>query len=346
MNCCRECFCDSQIRTMVVANNTIGDCDFCKGKNVFVYEVDTVSDLSDIISDVIGVYEEDEDGGPLFSSIINDWHIFNKSMESGYNLLETFCQIIFGSKEKDYDRNVRIPHTFLENYGIFSGHSWSEFSTVIKEKNRFCNSFFRADQFASFLSYSVTRYRKGMKFYRARIWADKRGYSQKEMGAPPKGKRKSGRVNPEGIGVLYLASDEKTALSEVRASAFDLVSVGKFRLAKDMKVINISGLNAISPVVYSSGIESLAANIKVFGDIAQEIAKPLRSNDSSLEYLPTQYITEFIKSKGYSGVEYTSTMGTGGTNIAVFNESLFECIDVHDVEIKKVEYLYEDAVVL
>ena len=129
-------------------------------------------------------------------------------------------------------------------------------------------------------------------------------------------------------------------MREVRASAFDFVTVGKFKLLKEIKVVNISGLNSISPAVYSSSIESLAANIKLFSDIAKEIAKPLRRNDSSLEYLPTQFITEFIKSRGYAGVSYTSTMGTGGTNIAVFDESLFECKSVHVVEINSIEYSY------
>ena len=35
---------------------------------------------------------------------------------------------------------------------------------------------------------------------------------------------------------------------------------------------------------------------------------------------------------------YTSTMGTGGTNIAVFDETLFECESVHVVEINSIEY--------
>ena len=71
--------------------------------------------------------------------------------------------------------------------------------------------------------------------FRARIWPDNKGLDVSEMGAPPLGRRKAGRVNPEGIGVLYLTSDEKTALSEVRASAFDFVSIGRFRLLKDIK---------------------------------------------------------------------------------------------------------------
>jgi len=342
MNCCAECFQDAQIRAIIKTNNQMGDCDFCGQKNTAIYSMESSSDLSDLISGVINVYEEADDGEPLFDVLINDWCIFNRTLPTAQKLVEGFCSIIGGDREHNHNVNVKIPHAYIENYGIFSGHSWGEFSEAIKTKNRFYNGYFKADQFVSFLSYSITKYAKGTTFFRARVWSDGHGYkTAAEMGAPPIGKRKSGRVNPEGIAVLYLTSDEKTALSEVRASAFDFVSVGSFRLKRDIHVVNISGLNNISPALYSSGLESLAANTKIFGDIAKEIAKPLRRNDSSLEYLPTQYITEFIKSKGYSGVEFTSTMETGGNNIAVFDENLFEFVAVHDVEIKKIEYLYD-----
>ena len=54
----------------------------------------------------------------------------------------------------------------------------------------------------------------------------------------------------------------------------------------------------------------------------------------------SQFITEFIKSNGYAGVAYTSTMGTEGINVAVFDESLFKCVAVHTVEINNISYAY------
>ncbi len=344
MNCCIDCFSDVQFREIIKASNKIGICSFCDRRDIPVYSVDTRSDLSDLIEEIINVYEENDDGEPIFDVLVNDWNIFNKELPSVFELVEKFFSIIYENGGCDYNKSVRIPNDYVEKYGIFSGHSWEEFSSVIKNKNRFYNDFFKADKFVSFLSYSINKYSKETIFYRARICSNKNGYSKNEMGAPPREKRKSGRVNPEGIGVLYLASDEETALSEVRASAFDFVSVGEFRLKKDIRVVNISGLKNISPIIYSSSVESLAVNIKVFGDIAKEIAKPLRRNDSPLEYLPTQYITEFIKSNGYFGVEFASTMATGGNNIAVFDESLFECISIHNVEIKKINYIHENCI--
>lgn len=343
MNCCIECFSDPQIQAMISANGKYGNCDFCKKTNVLICTVDEPSDVSDLISEVLNVYEESEDGESLFSTIIDNWNIFRKDSPSSYDLVAAFCSTVYGDDEKNHNKNVCIPRSYADEYGIFSGHTWREFSDAIKTKNRFCNGYFKADRLASFVGYSITKYTKGTEFFRARICDGIMGYPKEKMGSPPSGKRKSGRVNPEGIGVLYLTSDEATALREVRASAFDFVTVAKFRLLKEIKVVNISGLNRISPAVYSSSIESLAANIQTFSDIAKEIAKPLRRNDSSLEYLPTQFITEFIKSRGYAGVSYTSTMGTGGTNIAVFDETLFECESVHVVEINSIEYSYSNV---
>lgn len=101
--------------------------------------------------------------------------------------------------------------------------------------------------------------------YRARICNDIKGFEKSEMGAPPAHLRKAGRVNPEGIGVLYLTSDEQTALSEVRAGTFDYVTIGTFQLKKEIRVVNISELNKISPVLYSSNIERIQTfQVKAF----------------------------------------------------------------------------------
>jgi len=121
----------------------------------------------------------------------------------------------------------------------------------------------------------------------------------------------------------------------VRVSAFDFVTVGTFESVKDIKVVDLSGISNTSPFVYTNKLEYYALNRKVFKDIAFEIAKPLRRSDSILEYIPTQYITEFIKSQGYDGVEYASTMQTGGFNLAIFDESLFKCVATKVIEIKK-----------
>ena len=158
------------------------------------------------------------------------------------------------------------------------------------------------------------------------------------MGAPSKEKSSAGRINPEGIPVLYLSSDRSTILYEVRAAAFDYVTIGEFRLAKDIEVVNLSRITNTSPFLFQGELEKYVINRKVFQEIAFELAKPLRRSDSPLEYLPTQFIAEFIKSKGYAGVEYASTLKPGGLNLSVFDESLFERVDVQTIEVSEISY--------
>ena len=165
------------------------------------------------------------------------------------------------------------------------------------------------------------------------------GFQCDEMFSPPIGKRNAGRVNPEGIGVLYLSTDEKTVLNETRVTAYDYVTIGEFKSKKVLKVVNLSEISRISPFLYEDDFERYALNRQVFQEMASEIAKPVRRNDSPLEYLPTQYISEFVKSQGYDGVEYESTLRKGGINIALFDESVVECISVKTIEVIDVEYV-------
>lgn len=74
------------------------------------------------------------------------------------------------------------------------------------------------------------------------------------------------------------------------------------------------------------------------------MSKPLRKNDSTLEYVATQYIVDFIKSiqhnglNEYDGIVYRSTTNPEGYNLAIFNPDIFECISTEVYEITSVDY--------
>ena len=104
MNCCIECFSDPQIQAMISANGKYGNCDFCKKTNVLICTVDEPSDVSDLISEVLNVYEESEDGESLFSTIIDNWNIFRKDSPSSYDLVAAFCSTVYGDDEKNHNK--------------------------------------------------------------------------------------------------------------------------------------------------------------------------------------------------------------------------------------------------
>ncbi|MCL2856729.1 MAG: RES family NAD+ phosphorylase [Oscillospiraceae bacterium] len=348
MKCCIECFKDIHIRNTIEKQGSIGDCDYCSHKNIAVYDVSSIPNpIADIIVGLIQIYSVSDlpDAKPLKVALHDDWDIFNAGIATIQTLSVDLCSPVINSNSDVFTKNVIISQLldddFIREFCVVRGLSWEQFAESIKYENRFHSGMFNADAFSSFLSIITKSYSTGAELYRARIAHTPNGYTTNEMCAPPKEKRSAGRINPEGIGVLYLSSDGKTVLNEVRASTFDYVSIGAFKLTKDIKVVNLSGISETSPFLYEGELEKYAANRKVFREIAHEIAKPLRRSDSPIEYLPTQYIAEFIKSQGYDGVEYASTLRESGNNIAVFDETLFECVSVQTIEVSEVSYKTE-----
>jgi len=345
MNCCVNCFRDVHIQMTINKFGVIGNCDFCDSKDVAVYDVNNPSNpISEKIIELIQIYSVSDraEAKPLKYALRDDWDIFASGAETILAQTKKLCASAYPDNADIFTKNVIIEQLadddFLREYSVVLGYSWNKFSEAIKYVNRFHSGMFNHEQFASFLSTIKKSYPSGTYMYRARISAEKEGFTKNEMAAPPKGKRAAGRINPEGISVLYLSSDKLTALSEIRASVFDYITIGKFQALQDIKVANLSSVGKTSPFLDDNELEKFAANRKVFQDIANEIAKPLRRSDSPLEYLPTQYIAEFIKSQNYDGVEYASTLREDGYNLAAFDENLFECIDVETVEVSKISY--------
>lgn len=82
-----------------------------------------------------------------------------------------------------------------------------------------------------------------------------------------------------------------------------------------------------------------AINKEHLNKINDEMGKITRRSDSALDYVPTQYITDFVKSiihdgkAEYAGIEYKSVMHSGGDNLA-----LFECIGTEVYGIDTIDY--------
>lgn len=348
MKCCINCFKDSYIRRIIENQGNRGSCDFCASKDTFVIDItDVHNPLSEMICGLIQVYSVSDlpNAKPLKESLRDDWDIFSGGSEAIQNLVVALCSSEIGTYNEFFYKDVIIPNLydedFIHNNAVAGGLTWRDFSKSIKFENRFHNSKFNADVFASFLSSVVKTHHSGELFYRARIAKDINGYVCNKMGAPPPEKRSAGRVNPEGIGVLYLSLEKETVLNEIRANFFDYVTIGSFQAKRDFRVVNLSGLLKISPFDNIDTLECFALNRDIFRELSNEIAKPLRRNDSTLEYLPTQYISEFVKSQGYDGVEFDSTLRKGGHNLALFDLDAAECFEVNTVEINGIDYSFK-----
>lgn len=355
MFCCSNCFADVEIKAIIDGNKVTGNCDFCGSRNAHVYEIGTDQTIAELFDGLLDIYTPISDLSTDFpreqtdlmkNILCNNWHIFNLKPDGAYRLITAICSDRYKDQPELFDSPVGIKQgqdrDYFEENSILKNNCWNDFVEGIKRKNRFHSDYINTDKLFIFLRCAVKFHHKGEVLYRSRICADEKGFMKTEMGAPPDNKAKGGRVNPTGISILYLSDSKETTFYEIRAGVYDFVTVGRFKLLRDIEVINLADIDRISPFIgidYGFDFTQYAMNIEHLKMIAQEIAKPLRS-DNALDYLPTQYISDFIRSKGYEGIEYISTMSKNGANLAVFNPNLFKCTGINVYDVKSISYSY------
>lgn len=345
MNCCTNCFESQYINSIILNNKTIGNCDYCKSQDVSIYEA---SELSPFFKGIIDLYDVDiENGKSLEVQIVSDFHkkVFTQKLIETNNAKQLISDVIkddIADYQSILDNPVqlRFHNTSIEddvNQTLFL--SWDRFSEEIKTVNRFhLKNPLDLEKLKSLFKYFQKDLPKGKKFYRARISDNPKGYQIEQMGNPPHKSAKSGRANPNGISYLYLANDITTTLYEVRASLFDYVTVGTFRLEESISVVNLSrSTYDVFRLAELESLESVMIHGSFIDKLEQELSKPRRRSDSELDYLPTQYISELIKSMGFDGIEFKSSLYSEGVNVAIFNPDKFKCLEVEIYDITDIK---------
>lgn len=354
MNCCTNCFADSEIKAIIESDRINGDCDFCNSKNVSIYEIGKDTRLSELLNDVLDVYTPISSlplpfsgvvALPLSETLYQNWNIFSLKPNKIHALIREICADRYNDTPDLFSDSVIVLQStdadYMDNNSVLRNSNWNNFLESIKHNNRFHNDDINKDILTTFLECIKKTYPIGSVFYRARICPNSSGYPVRSMGAPPKEKASAGRVNAEGIQVLYLADNYETTFYEARATMYDFITIGRFDLKQKIEIVNLAAIDSISPFIgfrYGFDFIQYAINFDHLKMIAQEIARPLRRQDSILDYIPTQYISDFIKSRNFNGIEYISTMHKGGKNLAVFDETLFDCVEVHTYTVDAIRY--------
>lgn len=182
---------------------------------------------------------------------------------------------------------------------------------------------------------------KGQRYWRAQLGYDDSPcydhivpHSHNRM-KPESEKAFEGRINPKGIPCLYLATDEKTAVSEVRPWAGSYVTVAQLETIKDLKVIDCSR-GEINPMnVTVSDLDKLwkleqptpEETMKtIWRWVDKDFSEPVDHNDNTAGYVTTQIIAELFKTNGFDGIKYKSLFNNG-KNLALFDINAAKQID-------------------
>lgn len=329
MYICKDCFRDEELRSEINANAVIdGICDVC-GKEGKVMDF---SEFHGFFTALLELCSPTMDSNKTIVDIIQDeWHLFKDKNIAKVLLIDVIATNNPGYSIADF---VNYTDEIRNRVAV-----WDRLKTSVKENSRF---FTNMDEFAqnNYLT-TGTSLSVGQKLYRSRVTPiGQKKIKCNKMGCPPKELATAGRANPIGIPYLYLSDTAKTTYFEVRAVYLDNLSVGTFRIERDLKLVDfIYDVNLF--LSYNDAAVSLKETIikkKVIDSISSDLSKPLRRYDSELEYVPTQLICEYCKQVvNADGITFESSLHKGGRNYVLFDESAAKCIRVDSHEITRID---------
>ncbi|WP_157766371.1 RES family NAD+ phosphorylase [Pedobacter ginsengisoli] len=318
-----------------------GNCNFCDSKGVIVI---TCAELNTEFEQLFDMYMPNPNAEKslghdkpvlIHEHLVEYWpRLFNAANLSTKDVLHLVNQI--GRGWDNYsDEFFETPIEFgtLLDSAVGVGEDlqlqWDMFSDEIKTRNRFfIGEKIDTDRLESVFERLAIYYPADTYFYRARI--SDHQLPPSELGKPPQNHTTPGRANPIGIPYLYISESKETTLYETRVALHEGITVGKFVTTETINVVSLKNIADYGPFeILDRGfdLEEFILVRPYLMRLEHELSKPVRKLDVHLDYLPTQYLCEFIKSLGFDGVEYKSAMNSQGYNLAIFKDRKLECIE-------------------
>lgn len=313
-HCCPECFGDRGLKKDIIPliSDSRGICGFCDSHDVDLVEAVILEDWFRLL---ISIYEPDPDGKPLVEWLKEDWQLFSHSRMDVAHAKELLGEIL------DDGDIVRRNFSPSERYKSEVLIRWETLRDELMYKNRyFLDEPLDTDRFKELLGHLPADDLPQL-WYRARIRSGDRTYSIEEMGPPPKRLASHGRANPPGIPYLYIGSQPDTAASEVRPHTGEVACVAEFTIAGPLRIVDLRNpRKLVSPFLLgdAGAIGQLRADIAFLERLGEELTRPVLPQGAAIDYVPSQYLCEFIKKSGYDGVAYRSSVSEG-MNLALFD---------------------------
>ncbi|MBC8419366.1 MAG: RES family NAD+ phosphorylase [Desulfobacterales bacterium] len=332
---CHRCFHNKDLIDYIRQEGQRGWCDWCGGRNVYVVPLYR---LGDIFREAVCIYEHDDNYSDSISFLLQeDWKVFSDKIEEAPDDLmqEMTVEILkAGLTEKEYftdypnyDEGFRHEEPWLEDHWHYKAEAYFERERTLNGLNEFAegtddpNYADFPDQLeAAFEDLSID-YESGKVLYRARIHKDRsriEKFEPSELSAPPPDKATAGRANRKGEPVLYLASGDKTALSEVRAWKGTAVAIAEIKVRRSLSVVSLLKYEPPESPFFDDLIKWKVQLARLFHRLAYELSMPVMPHEEKNLYFSTQYLCDWVKKCGYAGIEYPSAMGNG-FNVILFN---------------------------
>jgi hypothetical protein len=311
--CCPECFDDRGLRNDIFPSLAPGQgtCSFCGTDNTALVEPAALGTYFELLANV---YEPDAEGKSLVEWMKDDWQLFSHP-----TMNVAHAKVLLGEILDDGEI-VRQPFSPSSSYTSEGLVQWETLRDEMMYRNRwFLDMNIDTARLRQLLDLLLVR-DLPQQWYRARIRAGDDMFPIAKMGAPPKRLASHGRANPAGIPYLYLGSKPETATAEIRPHTGEVACVADFTIPEIQAVDLRNPRKFVSPFILSdaSEISQLRADLPFLERLGEELTRPVLPQGAAIDYIPSQYLCEFIKKSGFDGVVYRSSV-SDGINLALFN---------------------------
>lgn len=158
------------------------------------------------------------------------------------------------------------------------------------------------------------------------------GFLKEECGVAPKKYRKGQRFSTKKDPYLYLALEAQTAINEMRPFINQTYSLAECVSNKELKLADFCKFE-----IFDNG------EIPSYKYLLPSILETNADNANGF-YNITQYLSRYIKHKGFDGIIYKSSLTANGSNIMLFDESTVDFISSKIIGISDVVVQYKDLV--
>lgn len=363
---CIDCVKDVRYKKLISGINTKDICTCCQKKN---YVIDTDSnEFIQMTKALIRYHYNEWDynhhfGGVDFINLFEkDDNIFLNKLN--FNDIEVYEELL------ERINNIEVYEEFDEGVSLFAGYYDGEQNpllesirsiqdnSIINIKNKLIteNYFKYEDELTKILHRYSTDCKitieKAKEYYRARIGFAKKKrdfssfdfetemvyepYSNSEIGAPPPHLAGDGRINRIGVSYLYCATDQYTAIAEIRPHPGDIISIGKFIVNEDLSVFDLTASQFVN---YYKSDKDLAdyKQLNTFTELLQKVITPSERKSYNI----TQLLADCIRKLNFDAILFPSSV-SNGENLVVFNPEKMQYTynDAQVVQVNKVGYDY------
>lgn len=368
MFCCENCFSDTYIKKRIQIKGKKGNCDFCGTLNVKVIGCDELKcafvrmrklfDFKEVLVPMFTDYNIDDPYENSLAKVIqHNWHIFNDGYLNQKDMAELYFRIVGLNIEDTYDeeytpypaeREIVYPVFYYDMVKEEASMFYDSLSESIKHKRRFFQGKFIKEVVepeclnVSTISKYQTDFEKGKQLFRARINQSNKAYGLSDLMPPPPDLAKAGRANPNGIPFFYAADCKNTAIAEVKPWIGAKVCIAYVEAKRNLSIVDLTKKVIPSPMGYAlsnkmNEYKKVLSEYSMWSLLCENLSKPLGGENVELEYLVTQYLTEYIESLGYDGIKFYSSLDEEGVNYVFFNPEDMLIKKIEEYEVRKIK---------